>query len=168
VSATTGRLARTITGLPACPAWCRGDCVGGEMEHIAEGLDVPTDRLHERTLAEMVVSDGDSNREQDRIKVRLFVERLDSVEEDAPAPMVTRVVLDMDRRKVPAWPGRDEVYELTRDLSERYMRSLAAHTLMGIGSGKRVAMTSVELRHLAHVALEAADLLDAADEVEAQ
>lgn len=86
-----------ITGLPACPAWCRGDCVGGEVEHVAAGLTVQTDRLHERTLAEMVVSDADLTHDRDRIDLRMFIERLDSVEPDAPAPMVTRVVLNLHR-----------------------------------------------------------------------
>lgn len=87
----------TIIGLPSCPPWCRGDCVGGEVEQVTDTLSVTTDKLHEKTLAEMVVSDADLTHESDRIDLRMFIERLDSVEPDAPAPMVTRVVLNLHR-----------------------------------------------------------------------
>lgn len=87
----------TIPGLPACPTWCAGDCRGGEVEHLGDGLTVTTDRLHEKTLATFVAADGDSYAGRDKVTVQLFVERYDTVD-PAEAPVRTQAMLDLDQR----------------------------------------------------------------------
>jgi hypothetical protein len=153
-----------IPGLPACPAWCVGDCVGGDVEQFSDGLLTTTDRLHELNLTAMIVADGD--RTDDREDVRLFIERLDSVEPDAPAPMVTRVLFEMDRHGAPRIIGEIDVADVTRAWSDWHCRVLAAQVLTGATGPRRLALTSAELRQLGRAALEAADLLDAADAAE--
>lgn len=77
--------APSVATLPPCPAWCPGDCVGGEVEHLGSGVTVVVDRIHTATLARMSVADGDSYRGTRTVDMTLTVERYDTVDPDEPA-----------------------------------------------------------------------------------
>lgn len=89
---------RPAASLPACPTWCAGDCVGGEIERHGNGVTIPADRLHELTLIDETVVDGDSYRGTRSLNLRLIVERYDTVDPDEP-PTETRAVFVVDSRQ---------------------------------------------------------------------
>lgn len=75
----------TIAGLPTCPPWCPGDCVGSD------------DRLHEKVLAEFVAVDSDSHEDDPRqVNVRVLIERYDTLVDAhlVKEPIRTRVLVE--------------------------------------------------------------------------
>ena len=75
----------TVTEWWDHPAWCLGDCCGGETVHFANGFTSTTGRLHRRALyATAALHDGIER----PVAVEVIVERADYIGEVGPTDVI--------------------------------------------------------------------------------
>lgn len=125
--------ASTATDLPPCPIWCAGDHIGGRVEKLPDGSTITTDRIHEHTLTALDVVDSDSYRGSRTVDLRVYIERLDSLDPDEPH-VETRVVLEVD--------GRQRLAPTSAQLRELAASALEAAALLDAATVPALAVAA--------------------------
>lgn len=129
-----------------CPAWCSGNCTGGEFERLADGSSAFSGRLHEEILVDVTCADHRA------VRVRVIAERCDNQGESVPAELV---MLYVEREPLPEIRP-DVVDRLTQGLSDEACRRQLAAFLAGAYDSMVIEL-SPQLRRTIAAALLAVD-----------